>query len=82
MLLDPELMKKFGVFGLVSGEVLGAVLGGYFFGQFIDRKAHTTPAFTAIFACVGLIYSVWRILQISKKWFRDGPNSDIAKDKE
>jgi len=81
-LLDMGLLKKAGIFGLISAEIIGFVGGGFFLGKMLDNKLHSEPVFSVLFACLGLGYCVWRILQISKKWFRDSPNSDIAKNKE
>lgn len=71
MLLDAELMKKAGIFGLVSGELIAFIGGGYWVGNKLDLRLHTSPLITIILSILGLIYCVWRILRLSKKWMRE-----------
>jgi hypothetical protein len=69
MRLDAELLKKTGVFALVSGEVTALVGGGYFLGQYIDTHWSKRPVFGVSLALVGLGLSCWRIWQHSRSWF-------------
>lgn len=70
MRLDAELLKKTGVFALVSGELLACIGGGYFLGNELDKRMDTTPTFAAGLAILGLVYSVWRIQKLSKLWMK------------
>lgn len=73
MLLDQELLKKTGVFALVSGELIACIGGGYLLGQWLDRRFHSAPWFAAGLAMMGLVYSVWRIQGLSKQWMKKEP---------
>ncbi len=68
MRLDAELLKKTGIFGLVSGELIACIGGGYWVGSWLDARWNTAPIFTAGLALLGLSYSVWRISWVSKRW--------------
>ena len=68
MRLDAELLKKTGIFALVSSELLATIGGGYFLGTFLDERWQTAPIFVGLFTTAGLSYSVWRILKLSKQW--------------
>lgn len=68
MLLDAELLKKTGIFGLVSGELIAFIGGGYWIGNQVDRRWNTSPIFTGILTVIGLSYCVWRLHRLSKKW--------------
>ena len=70
MLLDPELLKKTGVFALVSGELLAYIGGGFLLGRELDKRLHAEPWFAGGLATLGLVLSVWRILQLSKSWMK------------
>jgi hypothetical protein len=70
LLLDPDLLKKTGVFALVSAELITFIGGGYWLGSFVDGKWNSAPVFTVSLATIGLIYSVWRIFWLSKKWMQ------------
>ncbi|MGE3261395.1 MAG: AtpZ/AtpI family protein [Bacteriovoracia bacterium] len=70
MLLDPVLLKKTGIFSLVSGELLAFIGGGYWLGSTIDKRWHSAPVFTLVFVFIGLTYSGWRILRLSKEWMK------------
>lgn len=69
--LDAELLKKTGIFALVSGELLAFVGGGYWLGDFLDERWRTAPWCAAGFATLGLVYAVWRIFRLVKEWMRD-----------
>jgi hypothetical protein len=66
--LDAELLKKTGVFALVSGELTISIGGGYWLGNLLDERLHTKPAFSAGLAILGLVYAVWRIFGLAKSW--------------
>ena len=68
MRLDAELLKKTGIFALVSSELTVTIGGGYLLGSFLDERLDSAPIFVGILTTVGLSYSVWRILKISKQW--------------
>lgn len=70
MLLDPELMKKTGIFALVSGELVAFIGGGYWLGKELDKRWNTSPTLAALLACMGLSYAVWRMNGLSKKWMK------------
>lgn len=72
MRLDVELLKKTGVFALVSGELITMIGGGYLLGDFLDSRWSTGPIFGFGLASAGLIYSVWRIHRLSKGWLKGG----------
>lgn len=76
VLLDRVLLKKTGVFALVSGELITCIGGGYFLGAWIDSKWNTAPFMAASISVLGLIYSVWRILQLSKQWMKSEEKKD------
>jgi F0F1-type ATP synthase assembly protein I len=65
-------MKKTGIFGLVSGELLAFIGGGYWLGSTLDKRWDSKPVVTLIFVFLGLSYCVWRILRLSKEWMKDG----------
>ncbi len=65
--LDPELLKKTGVFAMVSGELTVTIGGGYWLGSFFDKRLNSAPVFSAGLATLGLVYSVWRIFGVLKK---------------
>jgi len=69
-LLDQELLKKTGIMGLASGELIAAVGGGYWLGTWLDRKWNTAPVFMASLALLGLIYAGWRISKLAKEWMK------------
>jgi F0F1-type ATP synthase assembly protein I len=73
LLLDRELLKKTGVFALVSGELLTFIGGGFLLGQWLDRRFNSAPWFAAGIATAGLVYSVWRIQWLSKQWMKKEP---------
>lgn len=66
-LLDPKLMKKTGIFSLVTAEVSVLVGGGSWLGSWLDSREHTSPAFVASFATLGLVISFWRIKKLLQK---------------
>ena len=70
LLLDTELLKKTGVFALVSGELLLFIGGGYWLGTKLDRYWGTAPYVAAVLAMLGLVYSVWRILYLARQWMK------------
>ncbi len=75
LLLDRELLKKTGVFALVSSEVVAAVGGGYFLGRYVDSwLALGGPVFAAGLAIIGFVYIVWRLNRLSQKLFNKPPN--------
>ena len=82
MLLDTKLLEKAGIFGFVSAELITYIGGGFLLGKYLDEKFHFGAVFKILLPLVGLALSVWRILQISKKWFHDDANSDISRDKD
>ena len=69
--LDAKLLKKLGIFSIVSGELLACVGGGYLLGNWLDKKLNASPYFTAGFLVVGLVYSTWRIFQAGKESMKD-----------
>lgn len=70
--LDGELLKKTGVFTIVSAELLTTIGGGYFVGKWLDGKLQTAPILGVSLATLGLVYSVLRILHLSKTWMKRG----------
>ena len=70
LLLDGELLKKTGVFAIVSAELLTTIGGGYFVGNWLDGRWHTAPVLGVSLPLLGLAYSVWRILHLSKVWMK------------
>ena len=70
VLLDRVLLKKTGIFALVSGELITCIGGGYFLGSWLDSRWNLAPLFTASFSVLGLVYSVWRIYWLSKQWMK------------
>jgi F0F1-type ATP synthase assembly protein I len=68
--LDAELLKKTGVFALVSSELIACIGGGYWLGSFLDNRWESAPIFTVILATLGLTYAVWRIHKLSKQWLK------------
>jgi F0F1-type ATP synthase assembly protein I len=68
--LDAELLKKTGVFVLVSSELLAFIGGGYWVGRELDRTLGTTPVLAVTLATLGLSYCVWRIHRLSKHWMK------------
>lgn len=61
MLLDKELLKRTGIFALVSSEVLATVAGGFLAGDWLDEKWGTSPFLSAALPLLGFGYSIWRI---------------------
>ena len=68
MLLDAELLKKTGIFGMVSGELVAFIGGGFWVGNKLDLWLQTSPVFKLILTTLGLSYCVWRIHKTAKKW--------------
>jgi F0F1-type ATP synthase assembly protein I len=66
--LDAELLKKTGIFGLVSGELIGSVGCGYWIGGWLDKRLNTAPVFLNLLVFAGFSYSIWRIYKVSKRW--------------
>jgi hypothetical protein len=62
VLLDPELLKKTGVFSLALGELVALVIGGFAFGSWLDQKLGWSTILRAVLPILGLIYSCWRIV--------------------
>ncbi len=56
--------------GLVSGELLVFIGGGYWLGSWLDERWRTSPIFTAALALLGLIYAGLRIWRLSKDWMK------------
>jgi hypothetical protein len=77
VLLDRDLLKKTGVFALVSGELIACIGGGYFLGSWLDSKRNTAPLMTAGISVLGLVYSVWRIFWLSKQWMKPEEKKDL-----
>lgn len=70
MRLDAELLKKTGVFALVSGEITALVGGGYFLGKYLDNRFGFEPTLAVILAMLGLGIGSWRIWLYSRSWFK------------
>ncbi len=68
MRLDAELLKKTGIFALVSSELIATIGGGYLLGSYLDERFKTAPILVGILTIAGLSYSVWKILKVSKHW--------------
>lgn len=64
-------MKKTGYFSLVSGELFGAIGGGYWLGSFLDKRWQLAPVLTLFFVFLGLAYAGWRISRLSKEWMKN-----------
>jgi F0F1-type ATP synthase assembly protein I len=64
-------MKKTGIFGLISGELIAFIGGGYWVGSSLDKHWQTSPALTLVFVFVGLAYGGWRISRLAKEWMKD-----------
>ena len=64
-------MKKTGIFGLVSGELIAFIGGGYWVGSSLDKRWHTIPVLTLVFVFIGLAYSGWRISRLAKEWMKN-----------
>ncbi|MGZ3650674.1 MAG: AtpZ/AtpI family protein [Bdellovibrionota bacterium] len=56
--------------GLVSGELLVFIGGGYWAGTWLDQKWNSAPIFTAALALLGLGYAGWRISRLAKQWMK------------
>lgn len=69
-LLDRELLKKTGVIGLVSGELVFFVGGGYWLGSWLDVQVGLNSVFAAAMALLGLVYSGWRIWRLAESWMK------------
>lgn len=63
MLIDSELLKKTGVFALVSGELAVTVGASFFFGHWVDQKLGTEVIFATLLPLAGLSFCVWRIIR-------------------
>jgi F0F1-type ATP synthase assembly protein I len=70
LLFDPDLLKKAGIFSLVSGELLACIGGGYWLGKELDKRWNTGPWLMSTLAMLGLVYSVWRIYGLAQQWIR------------
>ncbi len=70
MLLDPVLLKKTGVIGLVSGELVVFIGGGFWLGSALDRRWQMAPIFTLVLTLLGLAYAGWRISRLAKEWMK------------
>jgi F0F1-type ATP synthase assembly protein I len=66
--LDAELLKKTGIFALVSSELIATIGGGYLLGSFLDERLNSAPILVGLLTTAGLSYSVWKILKVSKQW--------------
>jgi F0F1-type ATP synthase assembly protein I len=62
VLLDPELLKKTGVFALASSQLVAYVVSGYFLGNWLDKSLGTAPLFVASLSLAGFGYSCWRLI--------------------
>lgn len=70
MLLDRELLKKAGVFAFASAELIVTIGGGFFLGDWLDRRLGLPLVFTMLFTIAGLGYSVWRFEKLFKSGSR------------
>lgn len=61
LLLDKELLKRTGIFALVSSEVVATVVGGFLVGNWLDEKWGISPLLRFALPFTGFGYSVWRI---------------------
>ena len=63
-------MKKTGIMGLVSGELLVFIGGGYWLGDWLDKWLKLAPVFTVVMTVLGLGYAGWRISRLAKDWMK------------
>lgn len=69
-LLDRELLKKTGIMGLATGQLLVFIGGGWWLGSWLDAKWNSAPVFAAFLALLGLSYAGWRIWRMAKDWMK------------
>ena len=69
-LLDQELLKKTGIMGLVSGELLVFIGGGFWLGSWLDQRWKMAPVLTVVLTMLGLAYAGWRISKLAKDWMK------------
>ena len=65
-LLDRELLKKTGIIGFATGQLVMCTAGGGWLGSWLDGKWRSTPVFTAALATLGFSYAGWRVWRTAK----------------
>lgn len=66
MRLDPNLLKKSAVFGLVSVELVAYIGGAFLVGTYIDGWLKSSPIFVVCCSCLGLALAVFKIMKLQK----------------
>ena len=66
-LLDPKLVRQWGLYGAIGAEVAGSVIGGLAVGYFLDKKLGISPVCTSAGLILGMGIATWRMLQLAKK---------------
>ncbi len=64
-------VRQLGVLTTVPIILLVGPVVGYFFGSWIDRKAHIFPWVTIIFTALGFIASAREIIRLLKQILKD-----------
>ncbi|MCO5144365.1 MAG: AtpZ/AtpI family protein [Oligoflexia bacterium] len=65
--LDADLLKRAGIVGFITTEIIVYVGVTYYLGSFLDQKAQTGLVFTFVLTIVGLSLSIFRIYRMMKK---------------
>lgn len=65
--LDADLLKRAGIVGFATTEVVVYVSSTYYLGSFLDQKVGTGVGFTFMLTTLGLGLSVYRIFRVTKK---------------
>jgi hypothetical protein len=69
-LLDREMLKKTGIMGLATGQLLVFIGCGWWLGGWLDRKWNSVPIFSVALALLGLSFAGWRIWRQAKDWMK------------
>jgi len=67
MLVDPKLMR---FYGLMSGAVftkIALMVGGFFLGTWIDKRLGTYPLFMLVLMLLGMSLGLWWIVRVATK---------------
>lgn len=66
---DNETYRILGLVGSFGFTTAGAIAGGYFLGNYLDKKLNTYPWFMLIFIMLGIIGSFIEFFKVIKKLF-------------